>query len=467
MRYWKPIVVLLVIAAAAGAYVVYSNRESTFDIATATVDAGPVTMTIETLGNIEPLSNVIVGCEVTGRIIQMPVGHDDPVKKDQIICRIDPELADADHQKSLAEKERTRSLVNDATVALEEQKANLPILTEQAKQQWEVAKSSLELMKFNWERTDKLYTEGNAPELEWTNAKSNHAQAVANERITEAQFRQAQNNEKFVPQRLEQALEQAKAAADLAAAQFKTTEARVERCTIRSPIDGIVLKRFEDVGNTVIAALATPPLFLIAPSLDRLRVNAKVSETDIVHVDEGQRSYFKVEGKQTADFEGEILHKRNHPEIVQGVTTYTVSMQVSNDERRTLLPGMSINVVIECEKRDNVLRIPNAALRFKPPLSALEVRTILEAVKHPPEPRTADGKRMNYCTQEYAWEFDRLTRAWNVAPLWVGITDNVYTEVLAGAEKDDKFVTRFEEKTSGGFSFKDALRQANPADRSI
>ncbi|MBK8269593.1 MAG: efflux RND transporter periplasmic adaptor subunit [Planctomycetes bacterium] len=457
MRYWKPIVAVLILGGGIAAYQKFGQSQATYDISTAEIDTGRVTMTIETLGNVEPLSTVVVGCEVTGRIVEMPVDHDDPVKKDQIICRIDPELAEADHQKSIAEKERTSSLVNDAKVALNEQLANLPVLTEQARQQWEVAKSSLEQAKFNWERTDKLFKDGNAPELEWIIAKSTYGQAVGHEKLTEAQYRQAQNNEKYVPQRLAQALEQAKAAADLAAAQFKTTETRIDRCIIRSPIDGIVLKCFEDEGQVVIAALTTPPLFLIAPSLDKLRVNAKVSETDIVHIDVGQKSKFKVEGKQTAEFEGTILHKRNQPEILQGVTTYTVTMELQNDERRTLLPGMSVNVIIECEQRTAALRIANSALRFKPPLSVQEIRKILDATEHPPEPRTADGKRMNYCTKEFAWMYDQAKQKWNVVPLWVGITDNVFTEVLVGAKEGDSFVTKFIQKTTGGFNFKEAL----------
>ncbi len=467
MRYWKIIVFVLVLVGLGVGYKAVSSRQAAVELTHADVERGTVLMTIETLGNIEPLSTVTVGCEVTGRIIEMPVSHDDPVKKDQIICKIDPELADADHQKSIAEMERTKSLVQDATVALEEQKETLPVLTEQARQQWEVAKSSLEQMKFNWERIDKLYKEGNAPELEWMISKTNYAQAQANERLAEAQYKQAMNNEKFVPRRIAQTLEQAKAAAALAEANFQTTEARVNRCVIRSPIDGIVLKRFEEPGATVIAALATPPLFLLAPRLDRLRVNAKVSETDIVHIDVGQTAHFKVEGKQTSTFSGKILHKRNQPEIVQGVTTYTVSMEVDNDERHTLLPGMSVNIEIECERRENAMRIANSTLRFKPPIPPEEFRKKIDAAAHPPAPTAADGKRANYCTKEYAWKYDEASGEWSVVPLWVGITDNVFTEVISGAKEGDSFVTKFVRKSTGGFDFKEALKLSQEGNRSI
>lgn len=467
MRHWKLILLVLLIAGAGVGYKLYSSRKPTVEVTRASVETGDITMTIETLGTIEPLSTVTVGCEVTGRIIEMKVKNDDPVTKDQIICKIDPELADADHQKSIAEKERTKSLVKDAQVALEEQKANLPVLTEQAKQQWEAAKSQVEIMKFNFERTEGLQAGGNAVPLEFMIAKTNYANAEANEKLAAARYEQARNNETFVPQRLAQALKQAEAAADLAQANFSTTEARVERCVIRSPIDGIVLKRFEEEGATVIAALATPPLFLLAPSLDKLRVNAKVSETDIVHVDEGQIAHFKVEGKQTAEFRGKILHKRNQPEIVQGVTTYTVSMEVENDKRHTLLPGMSVNVIIECENRPKSLRVANSTLRFKPPIPPEELRKKLDAAAHPAAPKTAEGQPLNYCTKEYAWKYDEASGEWTVVPLWVGITDNLFTEVISGASAGEAFVTKFVQKSNNGFDFKEALKLSQTGNRSI
>ncbi|MBX3395510.1 MAG: efflux RND transporter periplasmic adaptor subunit [Phycisphaerae bacterium] len=467
MRYWKWIVATVLIGLAVFAFQVFGKSGPEFDVTTVDVDTGSVTMTIETLGNIEPLTSVVVGCETTGKIIEMTVDHDDPVTKDQIICRIDPELANADHAKSLAELERTRSLVADATVVLEEQKAILPVLTAQAKAQWDQTLAALDQAKFGWERTKRLYDESNAPEYEMIVAKASFLQSDANTRLAEARYNQAKSNEIFLVRRAEQALEQARAAAALAQANFETTEARVERCIIRSPIDGIVLKRFEEKGATVIAALTTPPLFLLAPSLDRVRVNAKVSETDIVHIDVGQKAKFKVEGKQTAEFDGTILHKRNHPENVQGVTTYTVTMEVQNDARHTLLPGMSVNVVIECEVRPSTARVPNSALRFKPPLPPQDIRKLLDAAVYPPEPRTSDGQKMNYCAKEIAWKYDVGTAGWKVVPMWVGITDNVFTEILAGGAAGDSYVTKFVQKASGGFDFKEALRQANPSNRSL
>lgn len=467
MKAWKLVLLLIVLGGLFAGYRHWQGQESQVFIDETAIDRGTITFSVETLGTIEPLSTVIVGCETTGKIIEMAVDHDDPVSKDQIICRIDPEIAEATHAQSIAERARTKALVADARVAIEEQRLNLPILTAQAKAQWDESKAALEQAEFNMKRVERLFKDNNAPEAEWILAETTYDRAKATADLAEARYRQAVNNEKFVIDRAKEALEQAEAAAALAEAQFKSTQARVDRCIIKSPIDGIVLKRFEDVGQTVIAALHTPPMFMLAPSLDRMRVNAKVSESDIVHIDEGQKARFKVEGKQTAEFAGQILHKRNQPEIVQGVTTYTVSMEVENDERKTLLPGMSVNVVIDCEHRENTMRISNAALRFKPPIPIQEQRRILDTATHPPEPRTADGQRLNYCTKEYAWTYDRASRQWSVSPLWVGITDNIHTEVLAGAKEGDRFVTKFFEKSSGGFDFKEALRLAQPGQRTL
>ncbi len=467
MKAWKFVIFLLIAGAAVAGYQVWGRGEAVVDLETVRLDRGPITFSVETLGTIEPLSTVTVGCETTGKIIEMAVDHDDPVTKDQVICRIDPEIAEAAHAQSMAELARTRALVADAEVAIEEQTMNLPVLTAQAKAQWDESVAALEQADFNLKRVEGLAKTGNVAESELVNVRTAYDRAKATANLAEARFQQAKYNEKYVVERAKQALEQAKAAAALAQAQFNSTQAQVERCIITSPIDGIVLKRFEDVGQTVIAALTTPPMFLLAPSLDRMRVNAKVSETDIVHIDEGQHARFKVEGKQTSEFAGKILHKRNQPEIVQGVTTYTVNMEVANDERKTLLPGMSVNVVIDCENRENAVRIENAALRFKPPISIQEQRRILDAAEHPPEPKGKDGQRLNYCTKEYAWTYDRGSQQWSVSPLWVGITDNIHTEVLAGASEGDEFVTKFAVKGGGGFDFKEALRLAQPGQRSI
>jgi len=215
------------------------------------------------------------------------------------------------------------------------------------------------------------------------------------------------------------------------------------------------------------AAFQTPPLFLIAPDLDRLRVLAKVSESDIVHVEPGQIARFTVEGKRRVEFEGKILHKRFQPEVVQGVATYTVILEVNNDERATLLPGMSVNVEIECVNRPDAVRISNKVLRFKPPI-ALEARSdLLDAAVWPPQPRDEGGGPALYCKKSHLWRFDEAARTWQVVPVWIGITDNLNTEVLGGATPETRVVSEFIDDSSASFSLKEAIRLARPDNRTL
>lgn len=467
MKLLKIAIVILVIAGAVVGYNALNSGPAQHEIDYSEVVTGPLTFAVETLGTLEPLSEVVVSCEATGKIVEILKDFDDPVEKNEIICRIDPELVDAQHAQSVANLLKAESAVTDAKIARDEQLSLLPVLTERAAQELESAKSALELAQYNYDRILKLKQSNNAGDLEYVNAKISLDQAKAAVAIGVTAHTQAKNNQQYLPPRLEQAIEQAKAAKALAQAQFDTTMAQVEKCVIRSPIDGIVLTRYLDVGTTVNPTLQPPPLFLIAPSLGRMKVSARVSESDIAHIEVGQKATFTVEGKQRSNFEGTILQKRNQPEIIQGVTTYTVILEVQNDARRTLLPGMSVNVVIECVHHDKTDKVANKALRFRPPLE-LEARSkLLDGMKYPVEPMNPDGTRIDYCQKSSAWTYDESNNTWTPVPLWTGVTDNFETQILAGAKAGDKFVNKFIVKESGGLGFKDAIRMASPTNRTM
>lgn len=462
------LVFLVVAAAGFFGYRAYNGAGPAYELEHAIVENGPVQMTVETSGTVEPLSQVQVGCEVTGKIIEMPVDHDQPVKKDQVICRIDQELADADHQQSTADLARARSALADAKLALDELKANLPIATRQALAAKEEAEANLVDAEYQWERVDELYRNNNAPKAEWIATKARLLRAQAAVHSTTAAYELAKLNESVKVKRAEQAISQAEATLKQAEARFELTKTRVERCTINSPIDGIVLKRYFDPGTTVNAAFQTPILFLLAPALDEMRVSAKVGESDISHIQVGQKARFTIEGRHRQTFEGIIEERRNQPDIINNVVTYTVGFRVKNDEARTLIPGLTVNVVIEIVNKPDVPRIANAALRFKPPLPIEERQKLIAAVKWPDQPeRDSTGAAADYCTKSFAWQYEEKSRTWRVVPLWVGVTDNVITEILSGATPGENFVRRFTEKSGGGFDLKEVLKQARPDNRTL
>ncbi len=467
-RTWLIGVVGLGVAVIGLKLTVFNRDARPYEIEWTEIDSGPVVMTIETNGTVEPMSTIQVGCETTGRIMEIAVGHDDPVTKGQVICRIDPELVDAQHAQSVAERNRAVSALADAEIAREEQKANLPVAITQAQAKLQEAEAGLTDAEYRWNRVQGLREQGNATEAEWTAAKAGFERAQAAKTAATAAHTLAQNNQKYLAQHADQAVEQAKAARMLAEARFKMTKTQVDKCVIRSPIDGIVLDRYMDVGVTVNATFQTPPLFLLAPSLDRMRVNAKVSESDIVHVAEGQIARFTIDAKGTKEFEGRILEKRSQPEIIQNVVTYTVIFEVDNDEARTLLPGLTVNLEIECVSRVKTGRIANAALRFKPPITLDERRAMIDAAQWPDRPDVdADGKPLEYCYKAHAWSLDEAAGVWSLVPLWVGITDNSVTEVIRGAGPGIRVVRKFKLKEDHGFSLETALKLADPANRAL
>jgi len=468
MRIWMIGIAIVILGGGVVTWTVMADSQDDFEIVTASVFSAPITMTIETSGTVEPLSTVQVGCEVTGKIIELTVDDDEPVKKGQVLAKIDPELAEAEHRQSQADHIKAKSALAGANLVLAEQTLNLPVLTKQALAKKQEAKAALTDAAYQWERIQKYYKQGNAAEAEHVARKAMWQRAEAAVTATEAAHEMAVNNEKFLLERAQEAVAQAAATLELADARVKFTLARVERCTITSPIDGIVLKRYMDVGQTVVAALHAPLIYLLAPSLNRMRVSAKVSESDISHIEVGQTARFTVEARQPVCFEGTLLHKHNQPDIVQNVVTYTVDFEVPNDERHTLIPGLSVNVEIECVAKPEVLQISNAVLRFKPPLALEGRRALIEAVSWPPKPTVdVSGEEALYCKKAYAWRYDADRQQWNVVPLWIGVTDNINTEILGGAKLADTFTKKFIDKSDSGFSFKEALKLASPDNRRL
>lgn len=464
---WVLAIVVMAATAIALKLTVFKGDGAQAEIETAAVTTGPLIFKIETSGTIEPLSTVQVGCQVMGRIVETPVDNDQPVTKDQVIARIDPDLMKAEFEQADAEYKRLSAAFEESKLILLEQKANLPVMTQQAEAKKRDADAALVETSFNYDRVESLYKNKNAGDAEWNAVQAAKLRSEAAVKFATAAWEQSRNNEKFLVQRAEQAVDQAGAAMGVAKARLDATLTKLDQCIIRSPIDGIVLKRLTEVGATVNPAFQIQPLYLLAPSLKRMRVSAKVSESDIVHIEKGQPARFTVEGRGRTTFEGAILEKRNQPDVIQNVVTYTVIFEVDNDERSSLLPGLTVNVEIECVRRDKALRISNSALRFKPPIPLEERQAMHAAAVWPPEPMGSQGKSVDYTKQGYGWRFDQASQKWTLVPFWIGITDNIDTEVVAGLKDGETFVKKFTVKSSGGYSFQEMLKQASPDGRKV
>jgi HlyD family secretion protein len=298
-----------------------SSPKSAVRYETAKVERGRVIGKVTATGTLSAIVTVQVGSQVSGRIHKLLVDFNSPVKKGQVIATIDPDLF-----KAAVEQARANHIAAQGNLA-------------KARAQAEDAKRQFQRSKELFER--KLI------------APADRDTSEANATAAAAQVEASRG-----------ALEQAKAALNQAVINLKY-------CTIVSPIDGTVISRNVDVGQTVAAALQAPTLFTIAEDLRKMQVDTSVAESDVGKLHAGLQAYFTVDAYPSERFNGVVRQIRNAPQTVQNVVTYDAVIDVANTEQK-LKPGMTANVTFTYADRDQVLKIPNAALRFKPPPDMLD-----------------------------------------------------------------------------------------------
>src|SRR6184192_663396 len=266
----------------------------------ATVTRGPITQAVTATGTLNPVVNVQVGSQVSGNIAKLFADFNSQVKAGQVVAQIDPALF-------------------QATVT-------------QAEGDLANAQAALELAKVNARRTQELFAKKTSSQADVDQAMATLHQSEANVKIKQG------------------ALD--KARADL------------EHCTITSPIDGVVISRSVDVGQTVAASLQAPVIFAIANDLTKMQIDANVAEADVGVVQVGQDVDFTVAAFPTHTFHGKVVQVRNAPITVQNVVSYDTVIGVSNPDLK-LKPGMTANVSVIIAHKDDILQIKNAALRYR------------------------------------------------------------------------------------------------------
>ena len=301
---WIKWLVILVIVAGTGAGVWYLIRHhrSEAQYQTAEVTRGDLIQTVTASGQLNPVVNVQVGSQISGRIAKILVDFNSEVKSNQVIAEIDPSSYQA------------------AVLRAEADVAN--------------AKANLTLAKVQADRSDSLFTNHLISASDHDTAKAQEQQAAAQVKSGEAEL--------------------ANAKVDLS------------RCTISAPVDGVVISRNVDVGQTVAASFNTPTLFLIANDLTKMQIDALVSEADIGGVTVGQHVNFTVDAFPYRTFHGEVSQIRYGALTNQNVVNYDCVVAVDNADSK-LLPGMTASVSIILAEKKDALKVPNAALRFRPP----------------------------------------------------------------------------------------------------
>ncbi len=329
-------VILLAGVTAGGVYAYrVATKPPEFTYRTVKVDRGNIIARVTATGTLSAHVTVQVGCQVSGRIAQLMADFNSQVKKGQVVAKIDPELFQAAVAQSRANRYQA-----EGTLA-------------QAKAQELLATRQLDRAKL-------LRTEGLNSQADYDTADT----AVV---VARAQIEAAKGN-----------LEQARA-------QEHSAEINLAYTTIVSPIDGTVISRGVDVGQTVAASLSAPTLFTIAEDLHKMQVDTNVTEGDVGKLKDGMSTTFLVDAYPNERFRGKIQQIRNAAISVQNVVTYDAVIDVENGDLK-LKPGMTANVTMVYDRRENVLRVPNAALRFRPPpaLAALYPSAVPSASAPPP-----------------------------------------------------------------------------------
>lgn len=352
-------VALAIALLAAGGYAAWRTYRSANDAPAwrlAKVERGSLAQVVSASGTLQAVTTVLVGSQISGQIKDLLVDFNSPVKAGQLLARIDPETYELKVRQAQADLEaaRTARLQRDSDVAAQ-------------RSQLLRARIAHEDAKRDLERKDSLVQKAFISAAERDKAQFTERGAAEAVRTAEAQVRSAEaqvaNAAAIVKQR-EAAL--ASARNDLA------------KTAITAPVDGVVISRQVDAGQTVAASLNTPTLFTIAQDLAKMQVAVSIDETDIGKIRPEQRATFTVDAFPGRNFDGRVDQIRKAAQTVQNVVTYTVIVATPNPDLR-LVPGMTANVRIVSDSRDNALKVPNAALRWRPAGAAARADTAAPA----------------------------------------------------------------------------------------
>ncbi|HEX6732474.1 MAG TPA: efflux RND transporter periplasmic adaptor subunit, partial [Pyrinomonadaceae bacterium] len=471
---------LIAVVAFAG-FAFWSRRASAAEYMTAKVERGNLRNTVTATGVLQAVTTVQVGSQASGTISAISVDFNSVVKKGQVIAQLDPTVSQAQVQQARANLENARASLNQARAGVSASQAG----TADAQAKVLVAKSTTQTQKAgvssaqanvavlkaqrddamsSLKQQESLATAGVISKRDYEIAQTAYATAEARYNQAAAQLDQAVLGEKISAgagqaqaeaqlQQSQAQIEQSKAQVQQAQAQvhqaqaaLSLAEANLSHTTITSPIDGVVVSRDINVGQTVAASLSAPTLFTIANDLTKMQVIANIDQADIGLVEQAKNVSFGVDAFPGKDFKGTIQQMRLNPQNVQNVVTYNVVIDVDNPEQK-LKPGMTANLTITIDERNNVLKVPNASLRFRPSTATGRNRSSSDGnagQRQNRAQRTADGngeRNENRLTPSTAPVMSGQTRlVWVLGQdgtpqprrITVGLSDGSATEVVSG-----------------------------------
>lgn len=336
---------------------------------------GDVIETVQSTGTVQPLTQVQVGAQVSGRVVKVYVDFNSEVKQGDLIAEIDPTLLGAQVAQTDAQLRAAQASLARSDAQLRTSKVAL-------------------------DRTRNLFAERLASQADVDSAQGDYDAQVA-------------------------AVAAAKATISQINAELSYSRTNLAYTKIFAPIDGVVISRNVDPGQTVAASFQAPTLFVIAQDLSKMRVMAEIDEADVGKLQEGMKAEATVDAFPGIEFEGKVVQVRYSPNTSQGVVTYSAVVDVDNPERR-LRPGMTALVTVRTHEAKGVVRLPNAALRYKP--SAPKGQDG-KPIPQPPLPALDHGKARIYQLSDTTPGAEKIAEK----IVEIGITDGINTEVRGGS----------------------------------
>jgi HlyD family secretion protein len=365
---------VVILIAAAGLTWLLLRKKKSVQYRTAKVERGTLVQTVRATGVVQPVKLVQVGTQVNGPVKKLYVDYNNLVKEGDLVAQIDPTVYEA----QLA---RDEANLKQSSASVEQAKAKLLQADKELERSKELAKREM------------------VSQAELETATADRDSLAAQLKVAEA------------------AIEQSKAALSLSKANLNYT-------TIRSPVDGVVVARNVDEGQTVVASMSAQVLFKIATDLRQIQVVASIPEADIGKIRIGQPVTFTVDAYDQ-EFTGQVAQVRLAAETVQNVVTYPVVVSAGNPDGK-LFPSMTANISCEVARRDNVLKIPNAALRFKPDTTMTDEES----------KKSSAGGKKSKASGPKVWIQDGPGQAPRPVPIKTGITDGAATELIEATKAD-------------------------------
>ena len=383
MRRIGVIVGVLALGLAIAGYVFFNGeRKAVVRYRTVPIERGTIVSLVTATGTINPITTIQVGSQVSGMIESLHADFNSKVTANQVVARIDPFPYQARRDQAVASLANAKAAFDKARIDLAQRRREL-----------DRAKSLIGQQFISQNEVDVALTASEG--------------AVAQVKVTEAAVKQAE-------------------------AMLQAAELDLKYTVIRSPVDGVVISRLVEVGQRIAASFTIPMLFLIAEDVTKMQVDTNVSEADIGGIAEGKAASFTVDAYPGEQFHGRVRQVRNAPINIQNVVTYDVVVEFENPAFR-LKPGMTANVSIVVAKKENILKVPNSALRFTPPKTVREEQASGRPAKSEGGGRMSGGGASEPGTRQLAIWKQGVDEVLERVPVEMGISDGAYAEISSAS----------------------------------